>query len=61
MCIVLFKVCKEGGIAKDVVFSNTKRGLKPSGDLISWIIGEQYQDKNMIGLEWLNCVSFGLK
>ena len=42
MCIVLFKVCKEGGIEKDVILVNTKRGLKPSGDITPWIIGEHY-------------------
>ena len=52
MYIVLFKVCKEGRIAKDVILVNRKRGLKPSGDITPWIIGEHYQDKefpNMMG------------
>ena len=52
ICIVLFKVCKEGGIAKDVILVNTKRGLKPSGDLIPWIIGEHYQDKEFLNRKW---------
>ena len=42
MYIVLFKVCKEGRIAKDVILVNRKRGLKPSGDITPWIIGEHY-------------------
>ena len=56
MCIVLFKVCEEEGITKDIFLVNTKRGLKPSRDLTPWIIREHYQDKefpNMMGLEWL--------
>ena len=49
---MLFKVCEEGGIAKDVVLANTKRGLKPSEGLTPLTIGEHYQDKefqNMMG------------
>ena len=38
------QVCEEGGISKDVILSNSKRGLKPSGDLIPWTISEHYQD-----------------
>ena len=30
------QVCEEGGISKDVILTNNKRGLKPSGDLIPW-------------------------
>ena len=46
------QVCEEGEILKDVILANTKRGLKPSGDLIPWTIGEHYQEKefpNMMG------------
>ena len=39
------QVCEEGGISKDVILTNNKRGLKPSGDLIPWTIGDQYQDQ----------------
>ena len=39
------QVCEEGGIAKDVISANNKRGLKPSGDLIPWTISDHYQDK----------------
>mgnify|MGYP004445911625 FL=1 len=38
------QICEEGGISKDVVMNNNKRGLKPSGDLIPWTISDQYQD-----------------
>lgn len=38
------QVCEEGGISKDVVMGNSKRGLKPAGDLIPWTISEHYQD-----------------
>ena len=39
------QVCEEGGISKDVILANNKRGLKPSGDLIPWTISEHYQDQ----------------
>jgi N-acetyltransferase 10 len=39
------QVCEEGGISKDVILTNNKRGLKPSGDLIPWTISEHYQDQ----------------
>ena len=39
------QVCEKGEIAKDIILVNTKRWLKPSGDLTPWIIGEHYQDK----------------
>jgi N-acetyltransferase 10 len=42
---VAIQVCEEGGISKDVIISNNKRGLKPSGDLIPWTISDHYQDQ----------------
>ena len=39
------QVCEEGGISKDVILTNNKRGLKPSGDLIPWTISDHYQDQ----------------
>ena len=39
------QVCEEGGISRDVILTNNKRGLKPSGDLIPWTISEHYQDQ----------------
>ena len=39
------QVCEEGGISKDVILNNDKRGFKPSGDLIPWTLGDYYQDK----------------
>ena len=39
------QICEEGGISKDVILNNNKRGLKPSGDLIPWTISDQYQDQ----------------
>ncbi len=47
------QVCEEGGIGKDSVINNSKRGFKPSGDLIPWTISENYQDNefpNLIGV-----------
>ena len=39
------QACEEGGISKDVILTNNKRGLKPSGDLIPWTISDHYQDQ----------------
>ena len=47
------QVCEEGGIGKDVVLNNSKRGYKPSGDLIPWTMSENFQDNefpNMVGV-----------
>jgi N-acetyltransferase 10 len=38
------QICEEGGISKDIILNNSKRGMKPSGDLIPWTISEYYQD-----------------
>ena len=50
------QVCEEGGISKDVIMSNTKRGLKPSGDLIPWTISEHYQDNEFAHLTGVRIV-----
>jgi N-acetyltransferase 10 len=47
------QACEEGGIDKNVILNNNKRGFKPAGDLIPWTISEHYQDNefpNMIGI-----------
>jgi N-acetyltransferase 10 len=47
------QVCEEGGIDKNVILNNNKRGFKPAGDLIPWTISEHYQDNefpNMTGI-----------
>ena len=50
------QVCEEGGISKDVILSNSKRGMKPSGDLIPWIISEHYQDSEFGRLSGIRIV-----
>jgi N-acetyltransferase 10 len=50
------QVCEEGGIAKDIILSNSKRGMKPSGDLIPWIISEHYQDSEFAHLTGVRIV-----
>lgn len=42
LCAV--QVCLEGKIKKATIDDSTARGLKPSGDLIPWVVSEQYQD-----------------
>ena len=50
------QVCEEGGISKDVILTNNKRGLKPSGDLIPWTISEHYQDQEFAHLTSIRIV-----
>lgn len=44
LCAV--QVAIEGKISKSSLQSRTERAVKPSGDLIPWIISEQYQDSD---------------
>ena len=50
------QVCEEGGISKDVILTNNKRGLKPSGDLIPWTISEHYQDQEFANMTSIRIV-----
>jgi len=44
LCVV--QVNLEGGISKKTAMSTLGRGGSPSGDLIPWTIGQQFQDND---------------
>lgn len=50
------QVCEEGGIRKNVILNNNKRGFKPAGDLIPWTISEHYQDNEFPNLTGVRIV-----
>ena len=50
------QVCEEGGISKDVILNNNKRGFKPAGDLIPWTISDFYQDNEFPNLGGIRVV-----
>jgi N-acetyltransferase 10 len=50
------QVCEEGGISKNVILNNNKRGFKPAGDLIPWTISEHYQDNEFPNLTGVRIV-----
>ncbi len=50
------QVCEEGGISKNVILNNNKRGFKPAGDLIAWTISEHFQDNEFPHLKGIRVV-----
>ncbi|KAG9292175.1 hypothetical protein G9A89_023895 [Geosiphon pyriformis] len=48
LCVV--QVCLEGEISKQTVFNSLGRGQRASGDLIPWLISQQYQDDDFASL-----------
>lgn len=50
------QICEEGGISKNVILNNNKRGFKPAGDLIPWTISEHYQDNEFPNLTGVRIV-----
>lgn len=50
------QVALEGDISKEKVVENTTRGIKPSGDLIPWTVGEQFMDRDFPKLNGLRVV-----
>jgi N-acetyltransferase 10 len=50
------QVCEEGGISKNVIINNNKRGFKPAGDLIPWTVSEHYQDNEFPNLKGIRVV-----
>jgi len=50
------QVCEEGGIRKNVILNNNKRGFKPAGDLIPWTISEHFQDNEFPNLTGVRVV-----
>jgi N-acetyltransferase 10 len=48
LCVL--QVCLEGAIAKGTALSSLARGLRSSGDLIPWVIAQQFQDDDFATL-----------
>ncbi|GBC09125.1 hypothetical protein RclHR1_08620001 [Rhizophagus clarus] len=48
LCVV--QVCLEGEISKQTVLNCLSRGQQPSGDLIPWLISQQFQDDDFANL-----------
>ena len=48
LCVV--QVALEGRISKEYVLSSLSRGQRAGGDLIPWLVSQQFQDENFAGL-----------
>ncbi len=48
LCVI--QVCLEGQISKELVTSQLARGNRPDGDLIPWVLSQQFQDDEFAGL-----------
>ncbi|TPX60136.1 hypothetical protein PhCBS80983_g02008 [Powellomyces hirtus] len=48
LCVV--QVCMEGSIAKGSALSSLAKGIRASGDLIPWVITQQFQDDDFASL-----------
>ncbi|PVV04845.1 hypothetical protein BB560_000639 [Smittium megazygosporum] len=48
LCVI--QVCLEGQISKESLMKSLGRGIRSGGDLIPWLISQQYQDANFSSL-----------
>ena len=48
--IVVVQLCLEGMIAKDSALAALSRGVRADGDLIPWVLSQQFQDDNFASL-----------
>ncbi|PVU92399.1 hypothetical protein BB561_003849 [Smittium simulii] len=48
LCVI--QVCLEGQISKETLMRSLNRGMRSGGDLIPWLISQQYQDENFSSL-----------
>ncbi|KAI1299816.1 hypothetical protein EDD11_006421 [Mortierella claussenii] len=48
LCVL--QVCLEGEISKQTVLNSLSRGVRASGDLIPWLISQQFQDDDFASL-----------
>ncbi|CEP11228.1 hypothetical protein [Parasitella parasitica] len=48
--LVVVQVCLEGEISRQSVVNSLARGQRPSGDMIPWLISQQYQDDDFASL-----------
>ncbi|KAF9079626.1 hypothetical protein BGX23_003571 [Mortierella sp. AD031] len=49
LCVL--QVCLEGEISKQTVLNSLSRGVRAAGDLIPWLISQQFQDDDFASLE----------
>jgi N-acetyltransferase 10 len=48
--LVVIQVCLEGEISRQSVVNSLSRGQRPAGDMIPWLISQQYQDDDFASL-----------
>ncbi|KAJ1987527.1 N-acetyltransferase 10 [Dimargaris cristalligena] len=48
LCVV--QVCLEGQISRQSVVNSLQRGVRSSGDLIPWLMSQQFQDNDFAGM-----------
>jgi len=48
--IVVIQVCLEGAIAKESAMAALAKGLRQAGDLIPWVLSQQFQESEFPGL-----------
>ncbi|KAF8340689.1 GNAT acetyltransferase 2-domain-containing protein [Cantharellus anzutake] len=48
--LVVLQVALEGNISKDIIMESLSKGERSSGDLLPWIMSQQYQDSNFAKL-----------
>jgi N-acetyltransferase 10 len=48
--LVVIQVCLEGNIAQKSALSSLARGIRSSGDLIPWVVAQQFQDDDFASL-----------
>ncbi|ORZ25681.1 GNAT acetyltransferase 2-domain-containing protein [Absidia repens] len=48
--LVVIQVCLEGDISRQSVMNQLSRGQRPAGDMIPWLISQQFQDDDFASL-----------
>ncbi|KAI7866670.1 GNAT acetyltransferase 2-domain-containing protein [Spinellus fusiger] len=48
--LVVIQVCLEGQISRESVMSSLSRGQRPAGDMIPWLVSQQFQDDDFASL-----------
>ncbi|KAG0257944.1 hypothetical protein DFQ27_004881 [Actinomortierella ambigua] len=48
--LVVLQVCLEGEISKQTVLNSLSRGVRAAGDLIPWLVSQQFQDDDFASL-----------
>ncbi|KAJ3331407.1 N-acetyltransferase 10 [Blyttiomyces sp. JEL0837] len=48
--LVVIQVCLEGSISRNTALSSLARGVRSSGDLIPWVVAQQFQDDDFASL-----------